>query len=300
MTPIPWPAGLMTALVTPMRNDRLDTGALAALIERQIAAGVAGLVIAGGTGEYGALTLAERQQLAADAVRLVDGRIAVVVHTGALATEDSITLSRHAQAEGATAILVASPYGEPINWRERVHFYDRVTASVSLPVMVYNTPPSGLLTLDEIRELAELPNISAVKDSSGDPVLMGDLLAWSATTDFSVYVGLDSFLFDAVSAGARGAVFGAASATPEIIARMVRELQSTGSTEAARAHWKLLRPFLRFMERSPNYMAICKAACTLQGIDVGDVREPYLMPEPSELGELEQHLAKVQRALEPA
>ncbi len=298
MTTNPWPEGLMTALVTPLTDGQVDGAALSALIERQIAAGVAGLVIAGGTGEYGALTMAERQHLAREAIARVDGRIAVVVHTGALATRDSITLSRSAEAEGATGILLASPYGEPINWRERVHFYERVTASVSLPVMIYNTPPSGLLTLSEIAQLSTLPNISAVKDSSGDPVLMGDLLAWSAAVDFSVYVGLDSFLYDAISAGARGAVFGAASATPEILVRMVGELKSTGPTKATVGRWQRLRPFLRFMESSPNYMSICKAACTLQGIDVGDVREPYLMPEPAELAELERQLTAVQRAFE--
>ena len=245
MTTNPWPAGLMTALVTPLTDGQVDGSALTALIERQIAAGVAGLVIAGGTGEYGALTMAERQHLAREAIARVDGRIAVVVHTGALATRDSITLSRSAEAEGATGILLASPYGEPINWRERVHFYERVTAGVSLPVMIYNTPPSGLLTLSEIAQLSTLPNISAVKDSSGDPVLMGDLLAWSTAADFGVYVGLDSFLYDAISAGARGAVFGAASATPEILVRLVAELKATGPTKAPWERWPPLRPFLR-------------------------------------------------------
>jgi 4-hydroxy-tetrahydrodipicolinate synthase len=293
MTTTPWPSGLITALVTPLKVDALNVGALEALIERQVAAGVGGLVIGGGTGEYGALSVDERTELAHEAIRIVDGRVAVVVQTGALTNRDAITLSQDAEASGATGILVASPFGEPINWRERFHFYEQLSAAVSLPIMVYNTPPSGLLTFAEIEQLAKLPNVSAVKDSSGDPVLMGDLLAWSADSDFSVYVGLDSFLFDAIGAGACGAVFGSASAIPEIIVEIIGRLQAEGQTRELRARWELLRPFIRFMENTPNYMALCKAACTLQGIDVGDVRAPYLMPEPAEIAELELRLKDV-------
>jgi 4-hydroxy-tetrahydrodipicolinate synthase len=298
----PWPLGLMTALVTPLKNDALDVVALTALIERQVAAGVGGLVIGGGTGEYVSLSIEERIELAHEAIRIVDGRVPVVVQTGALTNRGSVTLSRDAQDAGARAVLVASPYGDPINWRERYHFYEQVSAAVSLPIMVYNTPPSGLLTLTQIQQLATLPNISAVKDSSGDPVLMGDLIAWSAMReeDFGVYVGLDSFLFDAIGSGARGAVFGSASVIPEILVRIIGTLQSVGQTAQLRSQWNLLRPFIRFMEDTPNYVALCKAACTIQGIDVGAAREPYLMPEPAELAELELQLKKVDQLFGPA
>ena len=295
-----WPAGVLTALVTPLGNDELDVDALGHLIEYQIAAGVSGVVIGGGTGEYGALSLEERRRLAREAVRIIDGRVAAVVQTGALATRDAIALSRDAESIGATGLLVASPFGEPINWTERRHFYAEVTASVELPIMIYNTPPSGLLTLDELKVLANLPNVSAVKDSSGDPVFMGDVLTWSAHADFAVYVGLDSSLYDAISAGARGAVFGAANVVPGPVSDVARDLRQNGPSRDSYQRWQPLRGFLRFMENSPNYMALCKAGCELNGIHVGQVRPPYLMPEPAEITELASRLTEIQTRYEHA
>ena len=162
--------------------------------------------------------------------------------------------------------------------------------------MVYNTPPSGLLTFDQIVELATLPNICAVKDSSGTPELMGDLVEWADGTEFGVYVGLDSLLYDAVRTGARGAVFGAANLIPGPLSAVAASLRADGPTPANDALWRHIRPFLRFVEVSPNYVALCKAGLSLQGFDVGPAREPYLMPEEAEVKELGERLQVLERA----
>jgi 4-hydroxy-tetrahydrodipicolinate synthase len=278
-----WPAGLMTALVTPLCEDGVDLPALGKIVEFQIGAGVSGLVIGGGTGEFGALSLGERQQLAEHTIAAVGGRIPVVIQTGALTTHDAVALSAHAQAAGADAIMVASPFGEPINWRERFHFYEVVTGAASVPVMVYNTPPSGLLTFKQLQQLASLPHVSAIKDSSGTPDLMGDLIAW-APEGFGVYVGLDSFCYEAIASGATGAVFGTGNLIPEALAAVLGSVREHGPTIESRTLWaEHIRPFLRMLEASPNYMSACKAGIAHLGYPAGDVREPYLMPEQLEL-----------------
>ena len=296
MTNSPWPTGLMTALVTPLHDDKIGVPALKPLVDRQIAAGVAGLVVAGGTGEFGALTVEERQLLTTEAVAAVAGRVPVVVQTGALTTRDAVALSRYAEEAGATNLMVASPFGETINWAERTRFYETVAAAVSIPIMVYNTPSAGLLTLTQIQDLCELPNITAVKDSSGSPELMGDLIEWAAVSGAAVYVGLDSLLYDAIGGGARGAVFGAANVIPEPLVAVVRCLLLHEQTEQARNLWGHLRPVLRFMEQSPNYMSLCKAGLNLQGLWVGEVRAPYLMSDQSEVTMLARHLQELSQA----
>lgn len=298
MTTSPWPTGVLTALVTPLKDDEVNVEVLAELVERQIAAGIGGLVVGGGTGEYGALTLEERKVLAVESLAAAAGRIPVIIQTGALTTRDAVALSRHAERAGADAIMVASPFGEAINWNERLQFYRVLTAAVELPVVVYNTPPSGLLTLDQIKELARLPHIRAVKDSSGSPELMGDLVDWADGTDFGVYVGLDSLLYDAVRTGATGAIFGAANLIPGPLSAVASSLRTEGPTAANALLWREIRRFLRFVEVSPNYVAICKAGLALQGLRVGPVREPYLMPEDSEIEELGERLEVVTRAFE--
>lgn len=291
-----WPNGLLTALVTPLADDTPNLDVVTALIDHQIANGISGFIVGGGTGEYGVLSLDERKELAVAAIAAAEGRVPVVVQTGTLSTRDAVELSRHAQESGADAIMVASPFGEAINWHERFHFYEVLTAAVSLPVMIYNTPPSGLLTLDQIKELATLPNICAVKDSSGMPELMGDLVEFAEGTDFGVYVGLDSLLYDAVRAGARGAVFGAANLIPGPLSAVAASLRADGPTAENDALWRHIRPFLRFVEVSPNYVALCKAGLALQGFDVGPAREPYLMPEEAEVKELAERLQVLERA----
>jgi len=292
----PWPVGLLTALVTPMSDDGIDVPALSKIVDFQVESGVSGLVIGGGTGEFSTLSNAERTQLAQEAVAAAAGRVPVVVQTGALSTRDGIELSQHAQAAGAHGLMVASPFGEPINWRERLHFYQALMAAVSLPVMVYNTPPSGLLTFEQVQELAELPNVSAIKDSSGSPDLMGDLVAW-APPGFGVYVGLDSFCYEAVSGGATGAVFGTGNLIPAPLAAVLRSVREEGPTDASRLLWsRHIRPFLRMMEHSPNYMAACKAGIAHVGYPAGDVREPYLMPEQPEVEAIARGIDDVNRA----
>ena len=292
-----WPNGLMTALVTPLTSDdRVDVSTFHELLDRQIESGVSGVVVAGGTGEYGSLNLDERRTLATEAVGHVAGRVPVVVQTGALATRDAVALSVHAQEAGADAIMTASPFGEPISWSERVRFYEVLTAAVSVPVMIYNTPPSGLLSFDQIQELAQLPHVSAVKDSSGLPELMGDLVDWARGRDFGVYVGLDSLLYDAVRIGASGAVFGAANIIPGPLSAVARHVRDHGATPEATELWRAIRPFLRHMERSPNYVALTKAGLQISGLDVGSVREPYLMPARAEVDELDALYRRVQAA----
>ncbi len=290
MTPANWPPGLLTALVTPLKDDRLDVDATCRLVDRQIADGAAGLVLAGGTGEHATLSVVERMALAETVLGRVAERLPVFVQTGALATRDTLALSRHAQESGASGLLVASPFGEPISWRERRHFYEQVNGTVDLPIMIYNTPPSGILAFDQLVELAALSNVTATKDSSGQPDLLGDELAWAEETGFAVYVGWDGLLAHAIAAGARGVVFGAASfLAAELTATIAALRDPTAHDDAARL-WRAVRSVLRFMELSSNYVALCKVGCTLSGIDVGEVRTPYLMPTAEERTELARRL----------
>jgi 4-hydroxy-tetrahydrodipicolinate synthase len=290
MSATPWPRGLLTALVTPLRDDTIHFASLEALVEYQISKCVSGLVVSGGTGEYGALTFEERSRVISAVVQLARGRVPVIGATGCLTTRDAIRLSEEAVAAGVAGLLLASPYGEPINWRERYTFYQEVSASVSTPILIYNTPPAGLLSFDQIKELAQLERITGIKDSSGNPELMGDLITWAGQSEFGVYVGMDSFLYEAISTGARGAIFGAANFMPAEIAGLIAVLQTEGATKQALKRWADIRPVLRFMEQASNYVGLCKAGCKFRGIDVGDVRRPYLMPDAAAIDTLIAHL----------
>ncbi len=288
--PTPWPRGLVTALVTPLKDDQVDFAAFRALIDFQINGGAAGLIITGGTGEYGALRFEERAALYARAVEFAAGRVPVIAAPACLSTAETIALARAAVDAGVAGLLLASPFGEPISWDERKAFYAEVAAAVSVPIMIYNTPPAGLLRFDQIAELAAIPGITAVKDSSGDAELMGDLLAWRETSGFTVYVGKDAFLFEAICGGADGAVFGVANFVPRELAGFIALVQGGASLSVIRDRWRELRPLMRIMEGASNYVGLCKAGCALRGIAAGQARRPYKMPDSTEIAAVKQWL----------
>ena len=97
-----WPRGLLTALVTPLTDDEVNTDVVAKLINHQIKSGIVGFVVGGGTGEFGALSMDERKVLAVAAIDAAKGRVPVVIQTGTLNTRDAVELSKHAEASGAT------------------------------------------------------------------------------------------------------------------------------------------------------------------------------------------------------
>ena len=290
-----WPIGLVTALVTPMNDEGIDTVATRRLIERQVEAGVGGVLVAGGTGEHGALSLDERATLTRTVAEALDGRLPFIVQSGALATGDAVMLSQDAQKIGAAGILLPAPFGEAVNWREKKAFYADVNDSVSLPIMLYNTTSAGLLSLSQIQELAALSNVSAVKHSASDATLLGDLVAWSRTADFAVYTGWDDQLAPAVLAGAHGALLGAGNVVPELIVEVLNLCYRRQLDEEFDAAWGRLRRFLRFIGESENYVSVVKLGAQLRGLDVGEVRRPYLMPQDEERSALIAALRELDR-----
>lgn len=295
-----WPTGLVTALVTPMTGDGINPAATRALIEHQVQAGAGGVVVAGGTGEHGALSIDERTQLARVVADASEGRLPFIVQTGALATRDAVMLSQDAQDLGATGLLLPAPYGEAVNWREKKAFYQEVNDAVSVPIMLYNTPAAGLMSVEQIAELAELSNVSALKQSSGDGTQLGDILAWSKTNDFAVYIGWDDLTVPAVLGGAHGALLGAGNVVPELIVEVLNHCYRREIGPELEAAWGRLRPFLRFIGNSENYVSVVKLGAQLRGLDVGDVRRPYLMPQSAEREALADELRKLEGALTPA
>lgn len=292
-----WPAGLVTALVTPMTSDGIDTLGTRQLIEHQIKSGASGVVVAGGTGEHGVLSFEERKELARVVIDTAGDHLPAIVQTGALATRDAVKLSQDAQEIGAAGILLPAPYGEAVNWREKVAFYKEVNDAVTIPIMLYNTPTAGLMGIEQIQELAELSNVSAVKQSSGDGTLLGDILTWSRANDFAVYIGWDDLTLPAVFAGARGALLGAGNVVPELIVKVLRLSEMRQLTPELDEAWGKLRGFLRFIGNSENYVSVVKLGTQLRGIQAGDVRAPYLMPQAEERAALEKVLSSLKGEL---
>src|SRR5689334_6485924 len=162
--------GAITALITPFLDGRLDESAFVALIERQIAAGVHGLVPVGTTGETSTLSHDEHRRVVELCVATARGRRPVIAGAGSNSTDEAIELVRHAKTIGADAALVVTPYYNRPSQEGLYAHYAAINDAVQLPVLVYNVPTRTSVDIsnETLARLAKLPNIVGVKDATGD------------------------------------------------------------------------------------------------------------------------------------
>jgi len=164
--------GIYTPVVTPhTQNHEIDKDKFVDTIELLIGAGVAGLIVAGTTGEYYAQTSEERIMLMGLAKKVIKGRVPLIVGTGAIRTEDSIFFAEQAVKIGADALLVSTPpYAYPTSREIALHAL-AIDRAANLPVMLYNYPGRMSVNMDEetLDRLGRSPNFCAIKESSGDP-----------------------------------------------------------------------------------------------------------------------------------
>jgi 2-dehydro-3-deoxy-D-pentonate aldolase len=161
--------GLMPAMVTPFdEREKLDLAATEAVIERFIEAGVSGISPLGSTGEASHLTTKERKHFAHEVVRIVGGRVPLVVGVGFSGTRETVELARHAQEVGADAVLVVSPFYWKVGEEALFRHFATVAESVDIPIVVYNLPMLTGIDLSPslvARIAAECPNAVGIKDT---------------------------------------------------------------------------------------------------------------------------------------
>ncbi|WP_343793287.1 4-hydroxy-tetrahydrodipicolinate synthase [Brevundimonas kwangchunensis] len=162
--------GVITALITPLRDGKVDVAAFTRLLERQIAAGVHGVVPMGTTGESASLTADEHKQVVELCVSVAAGRVRVIAGAGSSATDKAIELVRFAKTVGADGALVVTPYyNRPSQAGLAAHF-EAIAEAVQLPVLLYNVPGrTGVdMSNETVARLAAHPNIVGIKDATGD------------------------------------------------------------------------------------------------------------------------------------
>jgi 4-hydroxy-tetrahydrodipicolinate synthase len=264
--------GVLPALITPFTDDgsAIDTGAVTAIVDRLIGAGVTGLVPGGSTGEFTTLSHAERRELIETTVEAAADRVPVVAGTGALSTRETVELSVHAEQAGAAAVMIVPPFYDALSWRELLAHYTAVADAIEIPIMYYNLPSASGVKLTAA-QLRELP-ITCLKDTGGDAVAATELIQTDAPTLLN---GWDTLTFAALAAGVQAVVWGTASILPEQCVTLHRLLIDDIDLPAARELWARLWPLCQFLE-GQSYSAAVKTACRLIGDTTGPVRAPLL------------------------
>ncbi len=268
-------SGTYTALITPFREGAVDVPAYRALIERQIAGGVDGIVPVGTTGESPTLDTDEHIEVIRLAIEFAAGRCEVVAGTGANATAEAIELTQAAEKLGATGTLQVCPYYNKPSQEGIYLHYKAIAEATSLPIMLYSVPGrTGIEIAPETtaRLAADCPNIVAIKEAGGSVDRINQLVQ-AVPGDFAILCGDDPLTLPFIACGACGLVSVASNLIPDVMARLVRACRN-GSFDEALEIQKQYYPLMRgLMTLDVNPVPI-KSAVALQGHCSPELRLP--------------------------
>lgn len=270
-TPI---VGTFTAMITPFGDGPIDYGRLDEQIERQIAAGVDGLVPCGTTGESPTLSHEEHRRLIEHVVAKVAGRVKVVAGTGSNATSEALALTRHAKGAGADAALVVNPYYNKPTQEGQYRHFARLADEVGLPMVLYNIPGrTGVaLTPATVARLAEHEAVVAIKEATASMDMASEIAALTTHRDFAILSGDDSLTLPLMALGGRGVISVLSNLLPDRVTAMVKAGRTGDWEEARRKHLELF-PLFKGMFLETNPIPI-KTAMSLAGYDTGELRLP--------------------------
>lgn len=275
-------SGVLTALATPFTADeQIDVDTLRRLVDRSIDGGVDGVVACGSTGEFAAMSGAERRLVTETVIDQAAGRVPVIAQTGAVSTAEAIELSRHAQDAGASVLMLVTPYYEPLTFDETVRYLHTVAGKVDIPIMLYNLPGATGVNLspDLVGQLArEIDNVCYIKDTSADMAQAAQLIHHHGDV-ISTFVGMDSLLLASLAEGAAGVMAGTANVIPAELVSIHRALRA-GELQRARAEWSQIYPLMDAMMSAP-FIAAVKTALTAAGFPAGSPRQPLLDLDPA-------------------
>lgn len=265
--------GSIVALVTPMRDDKVDVHRLRELVEFHLEMGTHGFVAAGTTGESGTLSHSEKLLVIKTVIEQTKERVPVIAGTAMNATKECITLTQEAMECGAHAALIMTPaYIKPTQEGLFQH-YSAIAQSVPMPIILYNVPGRTACDLlpETVARLAKISNIVGIKEATGQMTRLQQILRLSENS-IDVYSGDDLTAAHWMLAGAKGVISVTANAAAKLMAKMCDSAMYGDSAACLRLHEQLMPLHeLMFVEANPIPV---KWAMQRMGLIEGDIRLP--------------------------
>ena len=278
---------LLTAMITPFKDDgALDLGGARKLARHLVEHGSDGVVVSGTTGESPTLTHDEKMSLFEAVLDEVEDDAKVIAGTGSYNTAESIELTKEAGALGVDACLTVTPYYSKPPQNGLVAHFNAIADASSVPLMLYDIPgrTGRRVEIATLLQLAEHPNIVAVKDAIGDAAETARVrrqLDASGHEDFEIYSGDDPLLLPHIAAGASGIV----SVCSHLVGPQIKQIFEAwrdGKVEEARRIFLELQPlFSTIMTLTASPIPV-KAAVGMLGLPAGPPRLPLVEPTPDE------------------
>ena len=267
--------GIVPPVATPFVDDELDLVAMRANVDRWMRTGLRGVLVLGTNGESAFVDHAEAVRLVAATRDGVPRDRLLLCGTGRQSTRETIALTRAVAKAGADAALVLTPsvYRNQLTPPRLLEHYRAIADASPIPIVLYNMPQATGVTLAPavVSELMSHPNIVAIKESSGDVAVVGDLVARGGRT-FPVVVGAAATLYASLMVGAAGAVVAIANVVPELVVRLY-ELARAGRHEEALDLQRAIAPLAAAVTTGFGVPGL-KAAMELAGYRPGQPRRP--------------------------
>lgn len=283
--------GAITALVTPMRNGKVDEQGLVDLIEFQIASGIHGIVPCGTTGESATLSFEEHKRVIDLAVQTARGRVPVIAGTGANNTLEAIELTESAKASGADAVLSVVPYYNKPSQEGLYQHFKTILEAVDIPMVLYNVPGRTVTNMlpATVARLAVLPNVIGIKEASGSLNQVSEIIQL-CPDDFIVLSGDDFTAMPTVLIGGKGVISVVSNLEPAKMAGMIEAAHRGDLAKANSLHYQLFSLMgAMFCYPSP---APAKKGLELMGkISSAEVRLPMTQMDTPSLERLKKDMS---------
>lgn len=297
--------GIIPPMVTPLKErDELDVAGLERLIEHMLAGGVHGLFVLGTNGEGPGLSHRLKREVVERVCRQVAGRVPIFVGITDTSFVESVNLARFSSEAGASAAVLAPPFYFSASQVELFEYLEHMTRELPLPLMLYNLPSLTKLVLepDTVRRAMELPGVVGVKDSSADMLYFHQLqLLRRERPDFSLLVGPEGLLGEAVLLGADGGVSGGANVFPELYVALYDAAVNGRRDRVAQLHDAVMRIGLSLFsvgQYGSSFLKCLKCALALEGVCNDFMCEPFRRFKEAERKRMAMHLQESKLLLE--
>ncbi|RLE36117.1 4-hydroxy-tetrahydrodipicolinate synthase [Candidatus Acetothermia bacterium] len=288
--------GVYVVLVTPFTKDGdVDYDGLRKNVRWLAGQGVHGVIPLGSTGEFASLDDDQKERITQTVIAAAGGKIPVVVGSSAETTEKAIYYAKRAKDLGAAGALVLPPWYYTPDPEEIVHHYTRISEAVDLPIIIYNNPFTSKVDIEPptVARLAELPNIVAIKESSGNMRRIAEIR--TLTNDgIGIFCGWEDMAYESFVMGAQGWVCVIGNVVPRMAVDLFELITVKNDLAAAWELYKKMLPFLRYLEYAGKTQKALKYALDKMGLAGGYCSSPKLPLSDADKAEVDQLIQGMQ------
>ncbi len=276
------------------QDENLDEAGTREFIRYLLSFDIGGLYLTGSTGEAFLMSSEERMRQVEIVMEEVGGKVPVVVHVGAMSTRASIELAKHAEKFGAAGISSVPPFYFKFNEEQIFHYYEDLAGSTSLPMIVYNIPLAGLMTVEQVIRLSEIENVKGVKYTA-TALYEVPQIRERCKPGFQIYGGCDELGSSNIALGVDGIIGSFYNVIPDLYLKIWEAVKASDVAKAAQLQGKAVHIIMAGLH-SGSMMACIKAWLRQGGVPAGYARRPFSNFTPEQEGELMAQLSAIDEA----